>query len=453
MGKLGFIFKEKLLGRNTLSELAALEGLQACDPRKRRAQQEQDFQALWRRAWDSPYYREKYQSAGLNLESVSSLADLPKIPLLTKADFRGNADRMLCDGVTPDELVTTRTSGSTGQRLVFSRSRSFGSHNLAQCLRGRRWWGVEPWSKMAKFWGVAWQFEDTAAKKAKAYLKYIKDRIIGTVHFSAFDVTRDELERVAKRIEGFRPDVLFGYGTALYMFARHCLDRGGLKHRFKVAIYTSEALTDRQKETIGEAFDCPVVSEYGAVETGIIAYQCPEGRHHISEENIVLEVLDEDGKQVEPGRQGKAVISVLHERAIPILRYELGDLVTLEPAREACGCGVNLRSLKVLGGRANDLLQSAKGSFVHPELFDYTMRYFPGVERFRIVELELGKIEVILQCPNDVESARLDDLKKDLVARLKGEFEVSLSVTPLIENEPSGKFRWVVRKSEPRKAG
>ena len=448
MGKLGFLFKEKFLGRNTMFELAMLEKIQACDPIERRERQEEEFLALWHRVWKSPYYREKYESAGLSLDSIDSTTDLHKIPLLTKSDFRGNAGRMLCEGVAKNELVTTRTSGSTGQRLVFSRSRKFGSHNLAQCLRGRRWWGVDPWATTAKFWGVAWQFENTPAKKAKAYFKYIKDRLIGTIHFSAFDVTKDELEKVAKRIERFKPEVLFGYGTSLYMFARHCLNRGGLNHHFKVAIYTSEALTDHQKETIGVAFGCPVVSEYGSVETGIISYQCPEGRHHISEENILLEVIDSDCKTVAPGVQGKAVITVLQERAIPIVRYELGDLVTLEPDEGICDCGVNLKSLKVLGGRANDLIQSPKGRFVHPEMFDYTMRYFPGVERFRIVELDIGKIEVILQCPNGVDASRLDWLKQDLLKRLKGEFEVSLSVTPLIRNEPSGKFRWVIRKPD-----
>jgi phenylacetate-CoA ligase len=444
--KFWFLLKEKVLGRRTMSELKLLESVQSCDPKERRSKQQIDFLAVWKRSWDSPYYRSKFKKAGLERDSIRSLGDLAKIPILTKADFRANAESMLCDNIHPGELFTTRTSGSTGQRLVFKRSRDFGSHNFAQCLRGRRWWGIQPWSTMAKFWGVAWQFEDTRAKKAKAYLKYLKDRCIGTIHFSAFDVTREDLEKVAKRVEGFRPEVLFGYGSALYMFARHCIDRGGIKHQFKVAIYTSEALTEYQRETIEKAFLCPVVSEYGAVETGIISYDCPEGKHHISEENIILEVLDKEDRHVEPGERGRAVITVLHERALPILRYDLGDILSLDSGEQACACGVNLRSLQMIAGRANDLIQSAKGSFVHPEMFDYTMRYFPGVERFRIVELDTGKIEIILQCPNEVKQRQLEKLRQDLLVRLKNEFEVSIRTTPRIENEASGKFRWVIRK-------
>ena len=107
---------------------------------------------------------------------------------------------------------------------------------------------------------------------------------------------------------------------------------------------TSENLYDFQRKTIEQAFDCPVINEYGR-DAGIIAYECPKGRMHISAENMIVEILDiQTNQPVEPGKPGLVVITDLNNFSMPRLDIRLGDVAAL--SKEGCECGRTLPLLR-----------------------------------------------------------------------------------------------------------
>lgn len=443
--KIAFACKELFLGRNSKKILRKLRESESFPREKIKANQEEQFKELMKRAWKSPFYRELYSSIGIKAEDLKSLKDIGKLTILTKDMFRENSERMLCEDIDTKKTILRRSSGSTGKRLIFRMLPDSNSSNLAHMLRGYSWWDVDPWETKIKFWGVPWQFEKTLFSKMKAFRLFIKDYLLGTTFRSAFNTNEDDFKKALKIVERKKPKVIFGYGTALFMFAEYINKMGGMKHRFKCAIYTSETLNEYHREIMTKAFKCPIISEYGSVETGIIAYQCSCGNYHVSEEKVFLEILDENNTPVKNG-VGRAVITYLTERSLPIIRYDLGDIIEVSEHDNECDNGITLKTFKKITGRANDLIKSPTGKYVHPELFDYTMRYFPGIERFKIIEKDIGILHVLLQSKDEIDEKRIDGLLEELNERMGGGFNLTCDVVPLIENEPSGKFRWVVGK-------
>ena len=98
-----------------------------------------------------------------------------------------------------------------------------------------------------------------------------------------------------------------------------------------------ESISPGTRTEIEEGFGADVVDRYGAMETGQMALQCPEGIHyHVQSENVVVEVVNADGQPVEPGEQGRVVVTTLHNYAFPLIRYQIDDVVTLG---DSCSCG------------------------------------------------------------------------------------------------------------------
>lgn len=447
--RLAFTFKEQLLGRSSSQILQELNDSQFWPREKMRNHQEGLLSSVLDVAFkDSPFYRELYGEKGITRSDIKTIEDLKCLPILTKELFINNSDKMLAMGFPPIKTFLCRTSGSTGQRLVFKRDKSVGSFHMANQLRGRSWQGVYPGDTEIKFWGTAWNFEDTAKGKLTAYLRWLKDRAMGVLHLSAFAVKEKDLEKAYKKFIKIRPRVLFGYGTAIYMFAEFIKRHYGKAPDdiLKVVIFTSEYLSNGRRLMIGEVFNCPVVSEYGSVECGIHSYQCREGNDHFSDETLLFEVVDSDGYPITDGH-GTLLLTHLREKATPIIRYQIGDIASIKNSGESdCNCGMTLSVLDEIRGRENDLIRSPDGDYIHPEVFDYIMRYQPGIKKFRVIEEAIGKLHIMLEVSEPVSVSGIDALLIKLNEHVSNEFDFSIEQTNSILNEPSGKFRWVISK-------
>lgn len=431
-----FSMKEWATRKRSLEVLAELERTQWCSREEIIRLQWTRLQRLVRHAYETvPYYRTLFRQLGITPESIQDFrgfSDL--VPSLSKADVQreGRALRSERPDLRP---VRFMTSGSTGRPTVLWGDALSASYGFAAGLRGRRWWGVDLCAPEFKFWGISAPFEGTIRGKARSYGKWLKDWLLLTTVVSPFDTSEDRLRRLHGRVIRQRPELLFGYGVAIYLFAKFLRDeRLSLEGwRPKVVIYTSESLQRSQKELIEEVFGARLVCEYGCVEAGALGYECEAGRIHLSEEIAYFEVELETGE---------LLITPLMNLTFPLLRYRIGDLVEVAPG--ACPCGRQLLALKSIVGRDNDLVRKPDGRPVHAELFDYVMRQQPGVRRYRVVQRRADALEVLLETGGGVSPEQLDRLRETLLERVGREFFVEVRVVDRIPNDPSGKFRWVI---------
>jgi phenylacetate-CoA ligase len=250
------------------------------------------------------------------------------------------------------------------------------------------------------------------------------------------------LDRFIERIQSRRPKMLFGYPSALAYIARHAERRGvrldGLGIR--VAFVTSESLYDHQRRQIERAFGCRVANGYGGRDAGFIAHECPEGSLHIASEDLIVELVDSEGRVVPAGELGEIVVTHLATRDFPFLRYRTGDVgVRGEP----CPCGRGLPTLREIKGRSTDFVVARDGTVLHGLALIYVVRDLPGIRTFTIVQesLERTRVSIVPEAGFD-ERARAT-IREGIKARLGRDVTVDVDIVESIAAERSGKHRYV----------
>jgi hypothetical protein len=122
-----------------------------------------------------------------------------------------------------------------------------------------------------------------------------------------------------------------------------------------------EVLDAATRCTIEDAFSAPLVDFYGAHEFNLLAWQCPNGSvYHVCDDNVLVEIVGEDGRAVRPGEIGEVVATSLHSYTMPFVRYRTGDLAI--HGAESCGCGQPFSTLREIQGRGVDYLRLPEGA-------------------------------------------------------------------------------------------
>ncbi|PKO35758.1 MAG: capsule biosynthesis protein CapK [Betaproteobacteria bacterium HGW-Betaproteobacteria-7] len=383
-----------------------------------------------------PYYRQCFQEIGFNPAQTSSLADLQKLPLLTKGIIRAAGERMKADNA--QGLARFNTGGSSGEPLIFFIGNERVSHDVAAKWRATRWWDVDIGDKEIVVWGSPIELGTQDRVRA------MRDKLMRTELMPAFQMNESNLDRFVARIRQRKPSMLFGYPSAISHIAKHAqkrqirLDDLGVK----VVFCTSERLYDHQRETISSAFACPVANGYGGRDAGFIAHQCPAGNMHITAEDIIVEIIDEHGNAQAPGTAGEIVVTHLATADYPFIRYRTGDIGVL--GTEKCSCGRGLPLLKEIQGRSTDFVIATDGTVIHGLALIYILRDLPEVKSFKIIQetTKLTRVLVVAEGGDEAETRRkvINGFKQ----RLGESVEVRIEFVDSIPLEKSGKHRYVV---------
>ena len=385
-----------------------------------------------------PHYRSLFAARGFDPATLTSAADLQALPLLTKSDIRADPDRFTAQPHGP--LTRYNTGGSSGEPLVFQMGRGRKSHDVAAKWRATRWWGVDIGDPELVVWGSPIELG------AQDRVRRLRDALLRSHLLPAFEMSPGKIEGFIAAIRRVRPAMLFGYPSSLSLIAGHAqrlgirLDDVGIR----VAFVTSERLYDDQRATIARIFGCPVANGYGARDAGFIAHECPAGSLHISAEDIVVETVRPDGSPTARGEAGEIVVTHLATEDFPFVRYRTGDVGIL--GHEPCTCGRGLPVLKEVQGRSTDFVVAQDGTVMHGLALIYTLRDLPGVQRFKIEQVSLDETRVQLIADESFTAAAEQRIVQDFKARLGHRVRVVIETVDVLDNEASGKFRYVVSR-------
>lgn len=439
-----FPLHERVKQHRSVAVRKQLEESQYWPEERLRELQVQRLRRLLVRAGTSvPYFRDLFAQIGFDpAHDVGSLADLARLPLMDKAIIRTNVDRLMAEDAVG--LARFNTGGSSGEPLIFYIGKERVSHDVAAKWRATRWWNVDIGDPEIVVWGSPIELG------AQDRLRALRDLLLRSHLLPAFEMSAAKLDGFVARIRAHRPRMLFGYPSALSHIARHARDKGQRMDDLgiRVAFVTSERLYDEQRAQISDTFGCPVANGYGGRDSGFIAHQCPEGGMHITAEDIVVEILDEDGQPVPRGQSGEIVITHLATGDFPFIRYRTGDIGAL--GTQLCDCGRGLPLLQEIQGRNTDFLVAQDGTVMHGLALVYILRDLPQVQAFKIIQesLERTRVQVVLAAPLD--PAAFAALKRTVEhgfrARLGAGVTVEVERVARIAPETSGKFRYVVSK-------
>jgi phenylacetate-CoA ligase len=383
-----------------------------------------------------PYYRDCFAGLGFNPNDINSLADLLKLPLLTKAIIRAEGERMKSDSAKG--LARFNTGGSSGEPLIFYIGKERVSHDVAAKWRATRWWGVDIGDPEIVVWGSPIELG------TQDRIRVIRDKLMRTELLPAFEMSESRLDDFIEHIRTRRPKMLFGYPSAISHIAAHArkrdvaLDKLGVK----VVFVTSERLYEHQRTAITEAFGCPVANGYGGRDAGFIAHECPAGGMHITAEDIIVEIIDEQGNVQPAGVSGEIVVTHLATSDFPFIRYRTGDIATL--GKDACSCGRGLPQLKEIQGRSTDFVIADNGTVMHGLSLIYILRDLAGVKSFKVIQESQQKTRVLLVTDAEFQHSMVEQIVTGFRQRLGSSVDVRVEIVDTIPAEKSGKFRYIV---------
>lgn len=218
-------------------------------------------------------------------------------------------------------------------------------------------------------------------------------------HTRVFSILQP-LDVLVTRLNEWQPAFVGSYPTMLALLAGEQCE-GRLKIRPRAVWSGGEALTAADRVAIADGFACPVIEDYGASECMQIAFGCRHGRLHLNDDWVELEPVDDRGRPVPPGQPSDTVLLTnLANRVQPVIRYDLGDSVTLDPA--PCPCGQRRPSVQVQGRRDDVLvLDGAAGASVRllPLAIETVIEEEAGVHRFQLVQTGRNALVLRVDAP------------------------------------------------------
>lgn len=325
-----------------------------------------------------------YAALGIASRDIHSIEDLRRFPVVTKADLQARSDDFLSGAFDKSSLHCSRSSGMTGEPTVTY----FDEESWLLCkyaLKARRVLSAIGPSRQRLLIisdeeapGDSW----SVVPWLGAFFLNIRGMSLGR-----------ELNDEVRKVVSFRPTVIYGFPSYLLALADAAIEAGIAIPKVPLLYTSSEMLTDSARASLQRAYGGQVIDIYGSTEFKEIAAQCERGRYHINFESVYLE--SRDGEEGLP----RVLVTTLVNKAMPLIRYELGDTGKVESA--VCACGRRSQQLVELQGRISEMLSFPDGTRLSPYVIEAAVEQHPMVKHFRIAHVQPWtlRIETLAQPP------------------------------------------------------
>jgi len=399
------------------------------------------FQRLFAHAFETcPYYRAKYEAAGLKPSDIRSKKDIGRVPPISKQEIQENREALVSNRYSRDALIRDMTGGSTGSPMQFYYDADRHDSREAATIRHDRWSGWNIGERRAVLWGAPQDLRLAGGWKSRAREVLIDRRII--LDASSLDDSSMDLFR--RELASFKPTIVQAYANTLALFARYLQDHGGTPVALKGIITSAEVLTPENRQLIERVFSCPVYNRYGSREVSVIASECEMHQGmHVNAENLLVEVICNGQSAID--QDGEIVITDLSNLAMPLLRYRIEDVGRM--LSKECSCRRGLPLMELSGGRVTDFLVATSGSKVSGIVIaTYVITNIPGVRQIQFVQSAIGTVTVNLVTGPAWAPQSLDMLKQRVRKFLGEDMHIRIVMLDKIPAEASGKFRFSISR-------
>jgi phenylacetate-CoA ligase len=420
----------------TLSHLREFERTQYLPPEELRALQWNRLRTVLDHAYQaSPFYRERFERAGVIPSDLHGLEDLRALPPLEKSDIQANRDRMVAAGLSREALIANQTGGSTGTPISFFFSRDRKCARAAATVRHNRWAGWDVGDRVACIWGAA------RDRPPNAWRSRLRNALVERQLFiDTGCLTEGAIDRFQQALKRFRPKIILAYARSAVLVARYLKARGLTPYQPHSMVTSAEVLERDERALLEEVFGCPVFNRYGCREFSVVASECESHRGlHTMAESLYVEIEGDDGP-ARAGEPGAILVTDLLNLAMPMIRYRIGDIGSWETGE--CSCGRSLPRLREIGGRVTDFLVGSDGRLVSGVfIVTYLIAQRPRLGQVQIVQDTPGKVLFRIKPGQGFQPEEdFDYLTSHTCQYLGPETEVEFQVVPELRVEASGKM-------------
>ncbi|RYU44041.1 phenylacetate--CoA ligase family protein [Aliivibrio finisterrensis] len=378
---------------------------------------------------DSAYYEDLLTD--IHVDSIDSIDSLKNIPFLDKDIIINNLS--LISTIDENKGVSSYTGGTTGSSMKVIYTKEDIQERFACLDNFRERYGYRLGDKVAWFSG-----KDLLNRRDKKNRIYYKDDYFNRIRFySTFDISQVTAKYYIESLEKFNCKYIVGFPSTVYEMCK-IAESQGIKFNGKINYFfpTAEVVTREHRLFLKDYLGCRLVDQYASSEGAPFIFECSSGMLHIDITTGVFEVINESG---EPSTSGNLVVTSFSTRGTPLIRYKIGDRLTLSNAQ--CNCGSKLPIASSIDGRRDDYLFSDKGEKVNLGNISNSTKKVSGILQFQIIQRDIGKI-FILVVKNDKFSIKSEqEFRRELLSRFGQNTEIDFKYVEIIAKEASGKFR------------
>lgn len=425
-------------GANLLALQYQLDRTQWWTPAQLRESQLRQLALLLAHAYDTvPFYRDRLDAAGFRAGEEIRDDWFAALPSLSRVDVHAHGEALHSRAVPPahGHVARGRTSGSTGTPIAYLTTDLTQLFWQAFNLRDHLWHRRDLRLKLATVrpdrgsrdpggvslphWGPALAMAFENGPSAILHSAHTLDRQIEWL------IEQD-------------PHYLLTLASNLLELAREMKRRDIRLPRLREARTFGDALRTEARAECAELLGVKVVDMYTAQEAGYLALQCPGHDHyHLQCENAIVEIVDERGRACPPAAVGRVLVTTLHNFAMPLVRYEIGDYAE---AGAPCPCGRGLPVIRRVLGRERNLAVTPDGRKYHPSFAADAWSHIAPIRQIQLVQKAPGAIEVRLAAARDIDGDEERRLAVALRQSLGHPYEFRFVRMESIPRAASGKY-------------
>jgi len=398
-----------------------------------------------------PYYGEMFRRLGITARDFQRPEDLCRLPSLSRAEAKQHAALLHAVSLPPQQQIwrTTETSGSTGEPVEVPHT--FQSRAMFSLLKQRelRWFRFDPSAKYAEIRPTRDMPPQPDGQNIPVGTCYTLPswpaigQCVETGPFFGLSHMAT-LERQIEWLDENRPSYLLAQSANLEHLA---LTLQGRRLDYLRALQAiSQELSPAMRRCVESVFGVPVHENYGLNEFGVVASRCPEGgRFHVHLEHCIVEIVDESGQPCPAGQVGQVLVTGLSNMAMPLLRYETGDLA--EALEGPCPCGRTLPSFGNIRGRYRRIAFLPPGTWTYwttfqREMFRLPQELLESLRQYQMHQYRDGSFELKLVVKGQVQPALIERFR-EIWRKAGGASPAPLTIRQVesIPRPPGGKFQ------------
>lgn len=386
-----------------------------------------------------PYYTDLFNRIGLNEDKIRNfeLDEIQQIPYLEKNELRNEGTGTLLSKSMDKKGEFLASSGSTGTPTKIYFSRKFHQTWSAVFETRIRWWaGVNNKTPRGTIGGRRVVPEGDGNRPFYRYNIFEKQTYFSAYHISKANAV-DYLNGIVKN----KVEYMTGYAMSNYFLARFIEENKLPAPKLKAVITSSEKLTKEMRETFRRVYNCETFDSYSGVEACGLISQCEKGKLHLSPDVAIVEIIKEDGNYAKPGESGEAICTGLLNFDQPLIRYRIGDILTLS-SNQSCDCGRNMPIIDEIVGRIEDTVIGSDGREM--VRFHGIFINIPEIIEGQIIQFDLSKFEINIVATKPLDQQHRDDIYKRMVSQLGNDINLEINEVKEIPRNANGKFKAVI---------
>lgn len=380
---------------------------------------------------------EYYKKTIGEIDNVTLIENISALPIVNKEVLRNNIDTITVK--TSEKLEKSKTGGTTGKSLEVKFFARDNQERFAFLDDFRSRFGYELGKKTAWFSGKNLLTNQDIKKK-----RFWKTDFVNNVrYYSTFHIKDDYLKYYVENLMSYAPEYLVGFPSTILEIAKYGLANGYdfPENIVKAVFPTAETITAETRYHIEKFFKAKLYNQYASSEGAPFIIECEKGNLHLELQTGVFEVLDENDQ---PAKSGRLVITSFTTAATPLVRYDIGDSITLEDPDKKCSCGNNNPLVKEILGRIDDFIYSVENGKINLGNVSNTLKDTKGIIRFQAVQDKLEELDLYIVTDKEIYSKHIEEIFiKNWKYRVGNSMKIHLHYVNEIPVEGSGKYRIV----------